>query len=547
MTTYTPADAAQRPSYLPQLLGVAGAVLSLGALIRESWQERPARRVAALAGVAFYWSAAWLGAALLLLLIPDLRGLFPLLVLAATGLFAAVVFVAAGARQTAHRLSLAALGLPGLWLLVVAPPLFISDGLFLIRYPLVYLLSGWLLIWALWVIALFLPLWGVHVRAGEVYLVRQPTMTDPQGFTLYTRPAPVIPPDLTAALHQAGIPPDMLRGFLHFNGPQQFRRMLGDRIQPGMGHLLSELYQRVDQQAGVAAPLWMSALDHVRLYWNTFDTVAVDTTVREVVTSGGHPVDLRLRFAVVFDPTLITDAEFYMSLPRRRSCQQVREMLEALLSRAAEAVVRQTFIGITWEAALAEASVERFRQDFPDRMAWTLNLGISLNPYSVQCNPVFTQRILDAEEAMRASRAEARTQTARLNALVDRVMHEDVPRELLAAMMFFDQGQRLTLNWPGSEPLMPGGAHAFPWEASADTVSAASVQQPDVPLIQSTARTIADIPAAEHTRPHQPPVSASPLSDDWTQSGSDYTLQALIERRRNQSRGGPRTPDDSGG
>lgn len=522
MAQYTPAQPGLGQS---RLWRAAAAVLSLGMSLRESWQERPGRRIAILAGVACYWSLGWLLAVIAMLFIPGARLLFSPLALALTGLFAAGVFVAAGAQMTARRLALAALGLPGVWLLLVSAPLYISDALFLLRYPLLYLLAGWLLIGALWVVALLLPLWGTLVRYGEVYLVRQPITTHAEGFTLHTRPAPVIPSDLAAALRQAGIPAHMLLNFLHFNGPQQVRRLLNEQIEPGQRHLLTTLYRLVDEQTAAAAPLWMSALNRVRLFWNTLDNIAVDTTAREVVTSDGHPVDLRLRFVARFDPTIVTDAEFYVALGDCQSRGALRQMLHALLARAAEAVVQQTFIGVTWEAALAEASVEDFRRQFPAQMAWTLNLGISVNPQTVWCSPVFTPRMLDAEEALRASRAEGRTQIARLNALVDRVMKEAVPRELLAAMMFLDQGERLTLNWPVGASAGVGGAPTFAQMMGAD---APGRQQAAPPLVQSSARVLSAAGPAEATQPRQ----AGDSADDWTQSGTDYTLQTLIQRRR---------------
>lgn len=518
MAQYTPAQPAQGGPGRSRLWRAALAVLSLGMSLRESWQERPGRRIAILAGVACYWSLGWLLAVAAMLLIPGARPLFLPLALALTGLFAAGVFAAAGGQATARRLALAALGLPGAWLLAMAALLYVNDGLFFLRDPLLCLLAGWLLIGALWVLALLLPLWGTLVRCGEVYLIRQPITVHAEGFTLHTRPVPTIPPELTAALHQAGIPAHMLLNFLHFNGPQPARRLLNEQVGPGQQHLLAALYQTVDAQTAAAAPLWMSALNRVRLFWNTLDNIAMDITVREVVTEGGHPVDLRLRFVARFDPTIVADAEFYVALGDCQSRGALRQMLHALLARAAETVVQQAFIGVAWEAALADASVEDFRHQFLAQMDWTLNLGISVNPRTVQCSPVFTPRMLDAEEALRASRAEGRTQAARLNALVDRVMKEAVPRELLAAMMFLDQGERLTLNWPAGASV-DGGALSF---AQMMGVDAPGQQRAAPPLIQSSARVL---PAA-------PPRQAGDSADDWTQSGADYTLQTLIQRRR---------------
>lgn len=529
MTPYTPANPGQRQERAAHAVNALIALLSLGTSMGVTWQERPDKRVIILAAVALHGSVIWASAFIVMLFMPETRFVFPPLALVGIIAFTGVVYGAATrAQMTAYRMALVAFGLPFTWLVALSIPLFTSQGLFLISYPLMHLFIGTLLIWVLWVVALFLPMWGTVVAYGEVYLIPQPAPVRGEDFRLYTRPTPTIPPDLTAALHQAGIPPDMLLGFLHFNGPLHMRRLLDNRIQPGQAHLLTRLYALVDAQAGISTRLWLSAIAQMRLFWNTLESVDVDTTVREIVTRGGHPIDLRLTFKVRFDPTIITDAEFYMGLSRYRTREEVRAMLHGLLANAAAARIRQTFIHVDFNAALTQASVEQFSQDFPAHMAWVLNLGITVNPHSVQCNPVFTSRVLAAEEGLRASHAEAKSQIARVNALVDRVMHENIPRELLAAMMFFDQGDRLTLNWPANVPLMtPAEVYsAQPASADAGTPDTAPGQQASPPLFQASARVISTEPVDDE---------AAALYGDWTQSGSDYTLQTMMQRRREQN------------
>ncbi len=295
---------------------------------------------------------------------------------------------------------------------------------------------GLILIGLTLVAALPLPLWKIKLELGQVYIDERQTP-----FVLYTRPQPHIEAGLRQQLIDAGLPVDLLNKFLDFGGPPFMHEALRQQLQGAHVELLNTLFDQVKAPANQPMDtLWVSALDPVWLCWNTTRSINVSIRGHMVITDSGSHVMLDIDFKAAFDPTLITNPEFRLSLPHQKTIGQREELLRSLLAEAARKHARLFFVTRPLQAALTRGSVDDFRQQLPDRLAaFKPALGLTIKPDSVQCAPQVSSEVRDAENEMIASRARAQAGTARLQALLDQVILSGVPPRLLAGLLLADK------------------------------------------------------------------------------------------------------------
>jgi len=179
-------------------------------------------------------------------------------------------------------------------------------------------------------------------------------------------------------------------------------------------------------------------MDNERLIWDLKRTVTSTLVIDQLVTKDGHPVQIELQFTYSFDPESIRKPEFRHSLINIMSMDQMVAVLRDVMEVAATSVARLYFIHLPLRSALTQGSVEDFRRDFPQHMAAFQSLGIVVQPERTQCRPLIAPEVQKAEIEMLASRARALADTARLQALIEKVMLHGVPAELLGGLLMLD-------------------------------------------------------------------------------------------------------------
>ncbi len=370
-----------------------------------------------------------------------------------------------------------------------------------------------------------MPIWMIKINYGEVYLVEDEGAY-PEGFRLISRPNPKVDREVVNTLVAGGIPRDLIETFVRFNGPAYMRRTLADKITSetdlATRRMLQQLFDQAADRARTTPPvLWVSALDNERLLWDRKRSVKVNQVIDQLVTKDGHPVVISLEFSCSFDPEAIRKPEFRLGMSAIRSLGAMENHIRAVMQAGSISAARLYFIGLPLRAALTQGTVEEFRRDFPQLMEGFQGLGIVVNPSSVLCHPVIAPEVQEAETEMLAARARALTDTAKLQALIEKVMLHGVPADLLAGLLFLDQSTS-------------GTTKAFQLSSQADVMPLPeATNQQQARYIYQKFR--GDIPG-EYV-PDLPPVIRGQLASgedkedpvppprkpDWSQRGDRYT------------------------
>ena len=422
---------------------------------RTLWRERPDIRRKILLSLAILWGEAWVVAAGVIALLWNYDFLLPFMSLFLVVLVFAGTYIAFGRSRVSSVIAGYITAILTFWLIMINAPVFFFDDraslpallglLFDSRYAFPsYVLWGWAWILFIYVIMLFMPIWMIAIKHGEVYLVKDESIY-PEGFRLDSRPGPRVDKDVIEVLVNSGIQRELINSFMRFNGPAYMRKALADQMRPDADvvarRMLQSLFdQAADRSRTIATPtLWVSAMDNERLIWDRKQSIPVKLVIDQLVTKDSHPVKIELQFNFSFDPEAIRKPEFRHGLVKINSMDAMKTLLQSVLEAGATSIARLYFIRLPLRAALTQGSVEEFRRDFPQRMAGFQSLGILIQPKSVSCRPLIDPEVQRAETEMLASQAQALADTARLQALIEKVMLHGVPPELLAGLMFLDQ------------------------------------------------------------------------------------------------------------
>ncbi len=421
---------------------------------RVLWRERPDIRQKILLNTAILWGEAWTLTAIGVFAFWDYNFLLPFASLFLLVTFCAGFFVLLGRNRAAAVIAGTLAAMLLFWLVMInAPIFFLNDPqslppllALLVDSPLAtpaYVLWGWAWILFIYVILLFMPVWMIEIKHGEVYLVQDDSST-PEGFRLDSRPGPRVDKEVVEVLVDSGVPRDLIDSFIRFNGPAYMRKVLVDKLKPDTDvvtkRMLRQLFeQAADRSRTIVRPiLWVSAMDNERLLWDRKQLVKCQLVIDQLVTKDGHPVQVELQFSFSFDPEAIRKPEFRHSLVNIRSMDAMKAVLREVLEAGATSVARLYFIRLPLRAALTQGSVEDFRRDFPQEMTGFQSLGIVIQPETTQCRPLMDPEVQRAEIDMLASRARALADTARLQALIDKVMLQGVPADLLGGLLMLD-------------------------------------------------------------------------------------------------------------
>lgn len=423
----------------------------LNPALRSLWRERTDIRRKILINVAFFWGYAWTAGCLLIMSAWNFNFMLPFvsvfLALAVFGL----LYLMFGRNRASLVLAGHILILVVFWLMMINAPIFVLKdlnrfsllSLNILNPQLSYILWGWVWIALVYIIVLFMPIWMVEIQYGDVYLVRDESN---ERFHLDSRAGPRVDREVIEALVAGGIPRDVISTFIRFNGPVYMRTSLLEKVNSDTDlitrRMLQTLFEQVADKSRTPPPiLWVSALDDERLLWDRKRSVQIrNLLIDQLMTKDGHPVKIELSFDCSFDPEAIRNPEFRLGLVKIHSTNEMAQRIEDVMKAGAISAARLYFIKLPLRAALTQGTVEDFRRDFPALMSGFQSLGIVVNPNSVLCHPVLDPLVQQAETDMLASRARALSETAKLQALIEKVMLHGVPPDLLAGLLFLDQG-----------------------------------------------------------------------------------------------------------
>ena len=407
----------------------------------ENWKESPATRVRILLSFAFLWGYSWILTAILLYNFWRFIFIFPYFCALVVAAVFAGFYLAYGRTRAALNLAFTITALVIFWFVLVNLPIILFDGPIQPLY-----LSVWGLIWIgiITVASLFLPIWMIGIRPNEIYYYED-RQVEPDGYQLVSRPRPQIDPNTYRALIACPrITAEELDRFIDFNGPVYMRQGLLQKVDESdyvSRRMLQQLFHQIDHPSRpLDTVLWVSAMDRVWLMWDTGDTVWCSFHVRQLITRDGHPVDMYLQFGFAFDPNAIQRPETRLKLRDIRSRDELKDQLLAKIENAAKGIAQLYFIDLSLRDALTSGSVKNFGGTFVEKMAWTRLDGITVQAGTVQCTPILHKDVLEAEVQMLASRARALSETARVQALIDKIIMQGVPPELLAGLLYLDRG-----------------------------------------------------------------------------------------------------------
>ena len=409
----------------------------------ENWKESPATRVRILLSFACLWAYLWIPVTLVLYNFWRFVFIFPYFCALVVIAVFAVLYLMYGRTRSALNLAFTITALVVFWFLLVNLPIFLFDGPIQPIHMIV-----WGVIWIIVIMAttLFLPIWMIAIRPNEIYYYED-RQVQPDGYHLVSRPRPLIDPNTYRALLACPrIPNDELDRFIDFNGPVYMRQTLLQKIDNAdyvSRRMLHQLFHQIDHPTHpVDTVLWVSAMDKVWLMWDTSETVWCSINIRQLITRDGHPVDMHLQFGFAFDPNAIQRPEARLKLRDVRSRDDLKAQLLAKMEGTAKGIAQLYFIDLSLRDALTSGSVKNFGSTFVQKMTWTSMDGITIQSGTVQCVPILHQDVLEAEIQMQASRARALEETARVQALIDKIINQGVPPELLAGLLYLDRGGR---------------------------------------------------------------------------------------------------------
>jgi hypothetical protein len=275
-------------------------------------------------------------------------------------------------------------------------------------------------------------LWRIDFKRGQYYLDYR-SGKEP----LRIIPPPTISADLRKHLLQAEIPENLLDKFLDYGGPSYMRPALREAMKPPSDPLLDLLFQQVEApESTTKISEWVSAQDDLISYWNKNEKIEICLDLKQVITQIGTPIQIVLRFNCYFNPEKIREPQFRAGLKKLKPAQD----LKLIIRRAAEKTTRERFVELPLDSALTVGSINRFRQELPDKLAWLEHhFGVTVDPYSVMCRPNVATYVEQQEITMIGARAKAYAETAKLRTLLEQVLEAGVPPKLLAGLLMLDQ------------------------------------------------------------------------------------------------------------
>lgn len=419
-------------------------IVSLWYLFNKSnWKEKPGIRVRILISFALLWAYLWVPVTFAIDRFWRFMFIFPYFgALVITFVFVAI-FLTQGRRRPALNLAFTIAAILLFWFVIVNVPFILFAGPI---EPIYMILWGIFWIIASTAVMLFLPIWMIEIKPNEIYYYRDPQV-EPEGYRLISRPRPLIDQTIYRALADSRyFTRDELDSFIDFNGPSYMRQQLASKIDPAdiaARQNLLQLFRQIDQPSRKPESiLWVAAMDKVWLLWNLGDTIWCTVDIRQIITKDGHPVDMSLQFGFSFNPHTIQKPDTRMNLGSVTSRRDLANQLRSKMEIVSGGIAQLYFIDLSLRDALTAGSVRDFGASFVEKMAWTAADGITIKASTVQCKPILHRDVLDAEIGMLASRARALDETARLQALVDKVMLHGVPPQLLAGLLYLDQSTR---------------------------------------------------------------------------------------------------------
>lgn len=390
---------------------------------------------------AFFWILGWSLWVLLTSPLPVLRR--PLTLLSFLVVIGAIllVWLLLDQRKTSLWVAGTALALFVLFTLVVS--IFLNP---VMNQPGLLWAWGTLFIYLVGAIALFVPMWHVDIKPGEIFLIED-KQVKPEGFRLEKRPRPKVDPALLDAIKRAGVPADRLDKFLDYGGPRFMREELVNTIRPQELPTLQTFFRQVDSnqpQVTLRAP----AVRKFRLVWNRADVIRVGPmNIENLITKEGNTVAIELDFTGTYSPFDIREPEARMKLAEWESVDAMKKHHAELLAWKARRSAQHYFVDIPLQSALTDGSIKKFCARLEDELKWAKDVfGVAVKKEGVQCRPIIPTEVQQAETQMLASRPNAQAETARLQALLEQVFKYQVPPRLLAGLMMADRGVEKTVQ-----------------------------------------------------------------------------------------------------
>lgn len=305
---------------------------------------------------------------------------------------------------------------------------------------------GCLFIYIAGAIALFVPMWSVDIKPGEIFLIED-KQAGSEGFRLERRPRPRVDPNLLEDVKRAGIPTDRLEKFLDYGGPKFMRDELIQTVRPQGMAVLQAFFEQVDKNQPKVT-LWTSAVQRFRLVWNRADVIRVGTLFIEgLITKEGNTVAVELDFAGSYNPFDIREPEARLKLMDWASVEAMKKHHSELLAWRAKGSAQQYFVDIPLQSALTDGSIKKFCARLEEDLKWAKDVfGITVKKEGVQCRPIIPNEVRQAETLMLAARPNAQAETARIQALLEQVFKYQVPPKLLAGLMMADRGAEKTVQ-----------------------------------------------------------------------------------------------------
>lgn len=306
---------------------------------------------------------------------------------------------------------------------------------------------GCLFIYIAGAIALFVPMWAVDIKPGEIFLIED-KQARPEGFRLEKRPRPKIDPALLDAVKKAGIPADRLDKFLDYGGPQFMREELLQTARPPQGQpILQTFFQQVDKNQPKIT-LLASAVKRFRLVWKSGDIIKVGPlTIESLITKEGNTVAVELDFAGSYNPFDIREPDARLKLMEWESVDAMKQHHAELLAWRSKRSAQHFFVDIPLQSALTDGSIKKFCARLEEDLKWAKDVfGITIKKEGVQCRPIIPTEVKQAETQMMAARPNAQAETARVQALLEQVFKYQVPPKLLAGLMMADRGVEKTVQ-----------------------------------------------------------------------------------------------------
>lgn len=322
---------------------------------------------------------------------------------------------------------------------------------------------------------LLLPTRLVEVEFGQVYFVPKQSGTQSE-FILESRPEPDISEDTIDVLVAAGLKRKRIDRFIrsggHLQSQKQVRRELKTLLAAASEAKQQQVEEALRTLIGAASRrqfFWCAPVANVWLMWNTFrDQINVQTQVEKVLTKDAL-LNVTLKFSGLFDPQGLHDVYNYR-IPDWKSAAQIKSLFEEMLANVAAPVVRAYFVGHSYDeavkvgASLEDTSSPGFKRFLIEKLAWTREyLGMTIEDYSIYCEPRIGTTIEDAMERRLASQLATEAEVDRIDKILNKVHRQGkdgLPPEYVAQLLPLLRESNDYHYWDGTSLQQPGQPQA---------------------------------------------------------------------------------------